>query len=825
MRGRQVKMLASMVLVASGLLCGAPSVEAQRTQLCRFASGAMAASPLDLPAGDKAASVHIARLTQPPVIDGRLDETEWRAASVISEFHQVQPGDNLPPSYRTEIFLGCDARFLYIGIKATDEPGRVRATIAKRDDLLGDDHVRIYLDTFDDQRRAYVLIFNPLGVQQDGILTEGSDADYSVDIVMQSKGLLTADGYTIEVAIPFRSLRYEAGSRKAWGLHVVRRIRHLNDEEDSWMPLVRGKAGFLAQEGRLTGLEAIAADRTLEIIPSLTVSETGKRVPARSQTGRQANPGLSDAGRFINPAVEMHPGLTMKLGLASNATLDLAMNPDFAQVEADQVVVTANQRFPIFFEEKRPFFLEGIDIFQTPLKVVHTRTIIDPDFALKLSGKRGRNTFGLLLASDNAPGDFSEEERTDPIVRPTIERFIGKNAYIGVLRLKRDLGRESNLGLIATSYDFIDKHNRVLGIDGRWSIDPHDVITLQALATTAHRLFYDPDADKNLYRTGNGFGYMAQYQRSGRHLNLALSGVGRTHDYVADVGFTSRTDTNAWDMLVRYDSEPRPVSRLISWSLTSATRAQFDWRGRMQYSFQSWRTLLNFQHQTYIKTDIYTDYARLFEEEFGPRRSATRQGAFAGAPERRTVWKGFTVEAGTAPSQKYSAAVMIDHSWNAFDYDFGAGPRFPRVSPTALVDPNAPLDPGPGYTEDIIASFTWQPADAFRLLLSYTKSFLLRNETGRVAFDQRIYSSQATYHFSRFTFARGRADYDTLQANIRSQLLFGWEPNPGTTLYAGYNDDLNRNGYSPFTGQFEPGLQRNRRTFFVKLSYLFRFGV
>src|SRR5262249_16358627 len=151
----------------------------------------------------------------------------------------------------------------------TDAPNRVRATIAKRDDVLGDDHVRIYLDTFDDQRRAYVLIFNPLGVQQDGILTEGSDPDYSLDIVMQSKGVLTADGYTIEVAIPFRSLRYESGSGKAWGLHVVRRIRHLNDEEDSWMPLVRGKAGFLAQEGRLTGLEAIAADRTLEIIPSL----------------------------------------------------------------------------------------------------------------------------------------------------------------------------------------------------------------------------------------------------------------------------------------------------------------------------------------------------------------------------------------------------------------------------------------------------------------------------------------------------------------------------------------------------------------------------
>ena len=132
---------------------------------------------------------------------------------------------------------------------------------------------------------------------------------------------------------------------------------------------------------------------------------------------------------------------------------------------------------------------------------------------------------------------------------------------------------------------------------------------------------------------------------------------------------------------------------------------------------------------------------------------------------------------------------------------------------------------GPGLTEDMAASLAWQPTDAFRLLLSYTKSYLLRNDTGRVAFDQRITSLQSTYHFSRFTFARARADYDTVQTNLHGQLLFGWEPSPGTTLYVGYNDDLNRNGYSPFTGLYEPGLRRNQRTFFIKMSYLFRLSV
>src|SRR6267378_2121685 len=137
-------------------------------------------------------------------------------------------------------------------------------------------------------------------------------------------------------------------------------------------------------------------------------------------------PGKTSFGGFIFSVTSI--GLTMKYGLTPTVTLDLALNPDFAQVEADQTVVTTNQRFPIFFEEKRPFFLEGVDIFQTPLQSVHTRAVVDPDVALKLTGKRGRNTFGILLASDNAPGNFSEEERTDPFVLPAIKRFLDKNA-------------------------------------------------------------------------------------------------------------------------------------------------------------------------------------------------------------------------------------------------------------------------------------------------------------------------------------------------------------------------------------------------------------
>src|SRR5919202_4759036 len=177
------------------------------------------------------------------------------------------------------------------------------------------------------------------------------------------------------------------------------------------MPISRSDTSLLGQAGHITGLEGVSTEHTLELIPSLTLSETGRRVRSVPPAVLRSTPGLSDPGRFVNEPLKTDPGLTAKFSLTPTVTLDLAVNPDFAQVEADQLVVTTNQRFPIFFPEKRPFFLEGIEIFRTPLLAVHTRAIVDPDIALKLSGKQGRNTFGIMVASDNGPGNLSADER------------------------------------------------------------------------------------------------------------------------------------------------------------------------------------------------------------------------------------------------------------------------------------------------------------------------------------------------------------------------------------------------------------------------------
>jgi hypothetical protein len=774
---------------------------------------------------EKKIPAHVSRFEKAPLIDGNLDEEVWDRAAVLKDFIQTQPGDNLKATYPTEVRFGFDAKNLYIGIHAFDESNLVRATVAKRDDLSGNDYTAVWLDTFNDNRRAYVLLFNPLGIQADGIFTEGQSIDFSVDVVMQSNGRITADGYTVEVAVPFNSLRYEVGVGKLWSVHVLRTVRHL-DEWDSWMPLRRESRDFssatftrfMEQAGHLAGIEKLGNERTLEMIPTLTLAETGRRVgrPLNSETA------WIGAGRFVNEPIKPDFGLTAKLTLTTGVTLDAAVNPDFAQVEADQLVVTANQRFPLFFEEKRPFFLEGVEIFQTPIKALHTRTIIDPDIAVKLTGKRGRNTFGFMVASDNAPGSFSEDEQNDTDIRPSISRLIGKNASITVLRFKRDIGSESNIGVIATTYNFIERHNQLAGFDGRLTLNPQTVFTFQLLGTSSRRFFYDTDLDQNIYRTANGFAYHAQLQRNTRLLNVSLTARGYTPDYRADVGFIGQTNTNPWDLNISYNSEPKQNSRMISWSVTSSTRAQFNWQGRMHYAFEALRSQFQFKRQTYFKLDLYKDYQRVFEEEYGARRTATRQGAFIGGNERSTVYRGFTFEAGTAPSKKYSATLVVDRTWKTFDYDLGAGALFPRVSPAALLDSHALYDPGPGKTLDLGSSFNWRPTDTFSMAINFIRSRLLRDDTRRVAYDQRLYSMKATYQFTRFTFARVRMDYDTLKERIYGQFLFGWTPNPGTAIYAGYNDDLNRLVVNPLMGRYEAGLHRNRRTFFIKMSYLLR---
>ena len=784
---------------------------------------------------EKAKPVTLPKFETPPVVDGNLNETVWQSAAVLKDFYQIDPGDNIAPSKPTEVLLGYDSKFLYVAFRAFDEPDKIRSTLAKRDNIFNDDYVGFYLDTFNDQRRAFEIFFNPLGIQGDGLLTEGRGEDFSIDLLFESKGIIGPDGYTVEIAIPFKSLRYEAGKGKLWGAHFFRRIQRFNRELDSWMPFSRSIDSNLSQAGHLTGLEGISAERTLELIPSLSVSQSGRFV--RSFGVFPGTPGaLADPGRIVNDPVAIEPGLTAKFTPSSALTLDLAMNPDFAQVEADQLVVTTNQRFPIFFPEKRPFFLEGIDIFQTPITAVHTKTIVDPDLAIKLSGKKGRNTFGLMVASDNGPGNLTLDDRgslaiclarqaLDPTVVCNNNRLVDKNAYIGVLRLKRDLGKgENTIGMVATTYNFIDKHNDLAGVDGRFRLDKQTTFTFQLLGTTSRNFFFDQTQAKNVYRTGNGLGYAVSYNMSGRNFGYELYGEGFTRDYRADVGFFGRTNTNFNSIYTRYNTDPKPKAKILSRHYHNFSWIGYDFQGRIQNWESEFYVEWRLPRNSYFSLAWEPAYERILEEEFGKTRTLTRPGTFFGPDDERSVHKNHFFVAGSSQWSKklqFNARAVL--RVNHLDLDFGGGRKYPRVSPAALLlGQTAPLDPGAGNLFELTAGVTYQPTDELRTQFNLVKQRLKRRDTGLTAFDVNILTFRGTYQFTRATFARAIVDYNTINSRLRAQLLTGWTPSPGTSFYVGYNDDLNYNELQPFSQQIVPGFRRNSRTYFVKMSYLLR---
>src|SRR5918999_1450807 len=268
--------VAASTPVPSAAATPTPAASPQRSNLAPAPSAAPKGSFVLPP--EKSKPIVVPKFDKQPVIDGKLDEEVWQKAVVLKDFYQIQPGDNVPPSKPTEVLLGFDPKFLYIAFKATDEPDKVRATVAKRDNIFQDDYVGFFLDTFNDKRKAFEVFFNPLGVQGDGVLTEGRGEDFSVDLLMESKGIIHETGYTVEIAIPFKSLRFEAGKGKLWGAHFFRRIKRFENELDSWMPFNRSIDGNMSQAGHLTGLEGISVERTIELIPSLTVSQNSRFV-------------------------------------------------------------------------------------------------------------------------------------------------------------------------------------------------------------------------------------------------------------------------------------------------------------------------------------------------------------------------------------------------------------------------------------------------------------------------------------------------------------------------------------------------------------------
>ncbi|HKV49660.1 MAG TPA: DUF5916 domain-containing protein, partial [Gemmatimonadaceae bacterium] len=384
------------------------------------------------------------------VVDGVLDEAVWTRAARLKGFSEYRPVDGSAATDSTEVLVWYSSDAIYFGIRAFEPHGDVvRATLADRDNIDSDDNIQILLDTYSDHRRAFMFAVNPLGVQEDGVRSEGQDAgaagggsgpnarfdgtiDLNPDFVWESRGHVTPWGYVVEVRIPFRSLRFQDVDPQTWGIQIVRKVQH-SGYEDTWTPTVRANASFLIQAGRLVGLTHLHRGLVMDVIPEATTKVEGDSV--------------NGVYRYsTTPAL----GGTMFWGVTNGLGLSATAHPDFSQVEADVAQVTLNQRFALFYPEKRPFFLEGLEQYDTPNRLIYTRDIVQPNAGAKLTGKIGDLNVAYLGAVDQRDSVTG----TDPIYN--------------ILRLRRDLGASSNLGLVYT--DRIDgrDYNRVGGVDGRF---------------------------------------------------------------------------------------------------------------------------------------------------------------------------------------------------------------------------------------------------------------------------------------------------------------------------------------------------------------------
>ena len=745
-------------VASGGLLFGGPggAPRALPAPTVQAAPAVQAAPGAGFAVGNRP-TVQAQRTNDPPAIDGRLDDVVWRDATLITDFIQTNPVEGAAPTERTEVRIAYDADHLYFAFYAHyADPTQMRANRVDRDQARRDDWVAVMFDTFLDQQRAYRFSVNPYGVQGDAILQAGrrrrgppgGGGDSSWDALFESGGVIVGDGWTAEMAIPFKSLRYPSrgDGEHRWGFQITRTMQ-TKDESVVWSPMTRAIAGTLTQMGTLGGLRGLSAARNLEILPTATAIQIGR---------------LTDRG-YVDGKTEPDLGFNMKYGVTSNLTADFTLNPDFSQIETDRPQIETNQRYPLFFPELRPFFLEGQEIFDTPgfTNLVHTKTIVDPQIGGKLTGKAGNTTLGVLVANDEAPGKFDD---------PDAHGF-GQTAQFLIGRARYDLYAESYVGAIMTDREFLDSYSRVAGVDGRFRMGQTHSAEFLAVGSSNR----DLEGGKK-----SGPMFNAAFRRDGRQLSYRLRYNQIDPDFATRTGFVRRVDTRRVDADIEYNWWPE--SWLISWGPEFQYLRNVDHAGVLQ--------------DEEFRADLNLRFARNIFFRANGRREMER---FEGFDFHKTR---FSMRNSIRSSRRFSVFYGID---------WGEQIRFVSDNPFL------------GRMFDYNVSLTLLPTSRLNAQFSLDTARFTDTRTGELEFDIRLLRAFTTYQFTDRLLARSILEHNTGNGKVGINLLFTYRVNAGTVFYIGYDDRLQEGIFLDKERFYNHDLQRQRRAFFTKLQYLFRY--
>ena len=718
------------------------------------------------------------RTSTPPTIDGQLDDAAWTRAVRITEFMQLAPRAGEPATQDSEVYIAYDSANLYVGFYAHfSDASMLRANRKDRDVRTGDDVFWVYFDPFLDQQRAYSFGVNAYGVQMDTIVSSRGRGglgggrggggpglrlpfgDPSWDTLFNSAGRIVADGFTAEIAIPFKSLRYPQRNGNAphqWGFQIARRIRAGN-ETVVWAPVAREVSGFLTQMGVLQGMTGLSTSRNIEILPTFTAVQFGS---------------LNDAGSFENDRADPEGGVNFKYGVTSNLTADVTFNPDFSQIESDRPQIEVNQRFNLFYPELRPFFLEGAEIFnvRAPVRIVHTRTIIDPRYGAKLTGKTGKTTLGVMYANDEAPG-YAED---------AVAGAAGQTAQTFVGRVRYDLYSESFIGATFTDREFLDGYSRLAGVDSSFRLGNTHEIGFRAFGTQ-HR-----DVD-GLETTGHLIN--ANIRKSGRNLSYIVAAFALSPDFKTDVGFVRRTDQR-WmfsEMAYRW----WPESWIVSWGPRLRFTQGYNFQGILEDRQTSAGVNLAFADSINFNADVSRDMERFGGIDF----FKTRYQFFSVVSRLRQFSFGLGGNGGDQIFfDEEHPYLGRDRGWNTF-----INLRLiPQLESRISIDTNRFVDV---YNDALV-------------------------------FDVNIFRTVTTYQFTDRFLLRNISEFNSFDQKLSLNFLLTYRVNAGTAFYTGYDDhylqadhitrDLDGNGIDDRIFQ-STALKRTNRAVFVKLQYLFRY--
>ncbi|MBT8488895.1 MAG: carbohydrate binding family 9 domain-containing protein [Gemmatimonadetes bacterium] len=732
-------------------------------------------------------------------IDGRLDDAAWDDAALLTGFTQYDPVEGAPASEHTEVRMLQTAEAFYFAIRADDGSGGVRATMTERDGFgRSDDYVRIILDTFDDQRRAYVFTVNPFGIQGDGLWSEGGGRgfgdpiDWSPDFLWQSNGQMDEAGYSVEVRIPIKSLRFPELESQDWGLQIQRSIRRTGYSQ-SWAPITGDQANRLAQSGKVRGLTNLDPGMFLEINPTVVGSVSGTFDPDRE--------------RLAYGSANSEMGLNVTYGLTSNLTLDGTVNPDFSQIEADAGQIAVNERFALFLREQRPFFLEGADVFNMPKRLVYTRSIVNPVGAAKISGKVGSFNVAYLGAVDDVSST-------------------GENPIVNLLRVKRDVGASSSLGMVYTDRTQPGEgFNRVVGADARLVLGGRYTVEMLAAGS----------AD-GVNGIGTDYGSLlsASVRRSSRSLSMSASFEDVMDSFQAGSGFIRRTGVTQVEGRSSYTFRGKRGALVESWG-PSIEAESFWQRSDFWAGNGPLETEVEVGMRAFFRGNIgaFLDYRRssfnFGEDYYGDYFAGLDDASLAPLTVDPSLFGGL---------QQVSLRSWIS-TWERVRGSLGAS-----WGETPIFAGGIPVDVGQSWGGDV--GLTFVPTGAFQAEVGVRHSRIYRSRDGSEYSSATIPRIQGRYQISRSLFVRGIGEYssqvrgdvldpvtgeqvytcggDSCRArngsdrhDFRLEGLLAYEPSPGTVVFFGYTRE-----FEDTSGFGFRDVRPTADGLFLKLSYRFR---